>query len=32
MLDIFEEFAVKMVETNSRLDKEDILKQYSDYE
>lgn len=32
MFDIFEEFAVKMVETNSRLDKEDILKQYSDYE
>lgn len=32
MLDIFNEFAVKMIETNSRLDKEDILKQYSDYE
>ena len=32
MLDIFEEFATKMAETNSRLDKEDILKQYSDYE
>ena len=32
MFDIFEEFATRMAETNSRLDKEGILKQYSDYE